>query len=257
MTALHVTRSGRGPCITLLHGWGMNSAIFNPLLKTLAQDFEVLCVDLPGHGRSGLVELEFDQQVEMLAQVLPDSSLLGWSMGGLYAIALAHLYPERFSHLALVACNPRFVQIEGWSCAVPQQVFDEFSASLSDDWRTTIKRFIGLQLHGTDQARQKIREVTTLLYAGGAPQPEALSRGLQLLLEYDARDQLQQLRQPVLMVLGRRDTLVPISLEQQIRQVNASIHVECFARSAHVPFVTHPQQFADLLREFTQSPSSR
>jgi pimeloyl-[acyl-carrier protein] methyl ester esterase len=161
-TELFISRSGRGPALVLLHGWGMNGAIFNPLLEYLNEDFELLCVDLPGHGKSGLVETDFDQQVEKLAYLLPDSILLGWSMGGLYATALARLYPEKFSHIILVASNPRFVQQDDWHSAVPQQVFDEFSSSLSGDWKATIKRFIGLQLHGADQARHLIRHMTAL-----------------------------------------------------------------------------------------------
>ncbi len=255
-TELFISRSGQGPALVLLHGWGMNGGIFNPLLDYLNDDFEVLCVDLPGHGKSALAHTDFDHQVEQLARILPDSILLGWSMGGLYATALAQCYPEKFSRIVLVASNPCFVQQDDWRSAVPQQVFDEFSSSLSGDWKATIKRFIGLQLHGAEQARHLIRHVTALLVEGGAPQPEALSNGLELLLNHDARDALKNLVQPVMMVLGRRDTLVPISLLQQIHRVNPSIRVECFPHSAHVPFVSHPQQFADLLREFTQSSTS-
>jgi pimeloyl-[acyl-carrier protein] methyl ester esterase len=250
---LFISRSGQGRKLVLLHGWGMNGAIFKPLLDYLNDDFEVYTVDLPGHGHSMRVDVDFDQQVDELSQLLPDSILLGWSMGGLYAIALAQRYPEKFSHLLLVATNPRFVQQDDWPDAVPRQVFDEFSDSLSGDWKATIKRFIGLQLHGVAQSRQLIRHVTSLLYEGGAPHPTALTDGLELLLRHDAREALKKLLQPVMLVLGSRDTLVPISLLQQIHRVNPSIRVECFPHSAHVPFVSHPQQFADLLREFTQS----
>jgi pimeloyl-[acyl-carrier protein] methyl ester esterase len=255
-TELKIYRSGQGHKLVLLHGWGMNAAIFKPLLDYLEADFELFRVDLPGHGGSGMMDADFEMQVEILAQQLPQASVLGWSMGGLYATALAHRFPEKFTRLVLVSSNPCFVQQTDWPCAVPRQVFDEFSASLSGDWVATVKRFVGLQLHGAEQARQLIRHVTELLVEGGAPQPQALSRGLELLLSCDSRDWLAQLRQPVLMVLGRRDTLVPVSLEQQIHRVYPSIRVECFARSAHIPFVSHPQQFADLLREFTQSTAS-
>ncbi len=254
--SLNICRAGQGVRLVLLHGWGMNSAIFKPLLDCLTLDFETWCVDLPGHGRSGLIDLDFDREVEVLAESLPDAILLGWSMGGLYATELAHRYPERFSHLLLVASNPRFVQQPDWPAAVPRQVFDEFATSLSGDWKSTIKRFVGLQLHGADQARQLIRQVTSLLYEGGEPRPEALGKGLDLLLTHDTREPLSHLQQPVMLVLGRRDTLVPISLLEQIHRVNSAIRVECFPHSAHVPFVSHPQQFADLLREFTQSSST-
>lgn len=253
---LYISRSGHGPALVMLHGWGMNGAIFRPLLDYLQDDFEVFCVDLRGHGKSAWMNTDFDQQVDELARVLPHCVLLGWSMGGLYATALAKRYPERFSHVLLVASNPCFVQQDDWHSAVAQQVFDEFCGALSGDWKATIRRFVGLQLHGAEQSRHLIRQVTTLLHDAGAPHPEALNYGLELLLKHDARDTLKNLLQPVMMVLGRLDTLVPISLLQQIHRVNPLIRVECFPHSAHVPFVSHPQQFADLIREFTQSPTS-
>ena len=254
--SLNIDRAGQGARLVLLHGWGMNGAIFKPLLDYLNMDFETWCVDLPGHGRSGMGDLGFERQLEALAERLPDAILLGWSMGGLYAAELAHRFPEKFSHLLLVASNPQFVQQPDWPAAVPREVFDEFAASLSGDWRSTIKRFVGLQLHGADQARDLIRHVTRLLHEGGEPQPEALGKGLDLLLTHDVREPLSHLQQPVMLILGRRDTLVPISLLEQIHRVNPAIRVECFPHSAHVPFVSHPQQFADLLREFTQSSST-
>ena len=80
---------------------------------------------------------------------------------------------------------------------------------------------------------------------------------LELLLERDARNDLAKLAQPTLLILGQRDTLVPISLEQQIHRVNPAIRVESIARSAHVPFVTHAKPVAQIVREFTQPSETR
>ena len=51
MSLFHAVR-GQGQPLVLLHGWAMHAGIFGPLLDTLADDFELHLVDLPGHGRS-------------------------------------------------------------------------------------------------------------------------------------------------------------------------------------------------------------
>ena len=49
---LHVEVSGSGPDLVLLHGWGMNAAVWGEVATALAQHFRLHCVDLPGHGAS-------------------------------------------------------------------------------------------------------------------------------------------------------------------------------------------------------------
>ncbi len=244
-------QQGEGPPLTLIHGWGMNSAVFEPLVQKLSGEFSITRVDLPGHGQSAWPgELDLDDQVDMLAEVLPDSALLGWSLGGLYALRLTKRYPEKFNKLVLVSCNPCFVQRENWQTAVDATVFAEFSASLIDNWRLTIRRFLGLQMHGVDQSRSLIRQISELLLNGGEPDPEAMQFGLDLLLNLDARNELKQVDVPVMEILGQRDTLVPAGLADQLPLINPSIRVECVARSAHAPFLSHSDLFADLIREF-------
>jgi len=253
---LYITRQGHGEPVTLIHGWGMNSAIFEPVLPLLSETFEVIRVDLPGHGRSSELQgHNLDQQLDILAEALPPSTLAGWSMGGLLALGLVQRWPEKFSRLVLLSSNPCFVQRTGWSCAVERKVFEEFSSALIADWQVTIKRFIGLQLHGIPQARDLIRQVAGLLVKGGRPDPQALRFGLKLLLEFDARAELATIQQPVMAILGARDQLVPKCLAREFPLINPQIRVECLAQSAHAPFVSHPESIAQLLRGFIKPAS--
>jgi len=47
---LCVERSGTGPPLVLWHGWGLNLRVFDELRAELASEFELIAVDLPGHG---------------------------------------------------------------------------------------------------------------------------------------------------------------------------------------------------------------
>jgi pimeloyl-[acyl-carrier protein] methyl ester esterase len=241
------------PVINLLHGWGMNAAVFNPLVDTLSARYRVISINLPGYGGSDFGDADFERHLDHLEQRLEQGLLVGWSLGGLYAMGLARRSPGRFSGLLLVASNPCFVQRDGWRAAMPREMFVEFADSLAADWQATIRRFIGLQLHGADNARELIRIITTLVTAGGAPDPRALEFGLRLLSDVDMRNELANLAIPTLAILGRRDKLVPASLGQQLALLNPSIRVECLARSAHAPFLSHEAEFTGLLDEFVES----
>jgi magnesium chelatase accessory protein len=87
---LHARRLGRGPRLALLHGGpGLDHHILLPLAVPLAERFEVLLPDLPGHGRShaagaGLPDLDAvrERTGRWLARLEPAVSVvIGHSLG--------------------------------------------------------------------------------------------------------------------------------------------------------------------------------
>ena len=103
-----------------------------------------------------------------------------------------------------------------------------------------MRRFVALQMQGEDEARQLVRTVWQQVIAAGEPDTEVLNFGLDLLKSCDVRPSLGQLSQPVNLILGERDRLVPIALQQQIADVANGIQVESVAGAAHAPFLSNP-----------------
>ncbi len=234
--------------IILLHGWGMNASVFQPLQKLLSGSRQVYSVDLPGYGNNPWqAGLSFEDQAASIAVNLPPGILIGWSMGGLYATEVVRQNPGRFAQLILVCSNPCFVHREDWQCAVKASVFDAFADDLGSGWSTTIRRFLSLQLLGDKNARPLIRELITNIQSAGEPDTEVLRYGLGLLKTYDSRRALADIDIPVKMILGKRDAMVPAGLAKEILKVNPQIQVELMADAAHAPFLSHPDQFISLI----------
>lgn len=245
---LSVNRTGRGEPIVLLHGWGMGASVFEPLCKLLANSREVISVGLPGYGQSHWDATQsFEDQVALIAEHIPAGTLLGWSMGGLYATEMVRQNPGRFDRLILMCSNPCFVHRSDWHCAVDESVFDAFAMSLERGWANTIKHFLSLQLLGDVNARGFIRELMVKLKQAGEPNEDALSFGLDLLKTADTRSVLSQLEMPVDMILGQRDTLVPIGVAKEMGDVNPKIRVESLADATHLPFLSHTAEIAALI----------
>ncbi len=109
---LAALRSGnpQGAKILALHGWLDNAASFEPLFDALA-DFDVVALDLPGHGASSHRLAGYDYvYVDWLHDVLDALDALGWqrahllghSMGATIASTLAAACPQRVERLALI-----------------------------------------------------------------------------------------------------------------------------------------------------------
>ncbi|MFV2032826.1 MAG: pimeloyl-ACP methyl ester esterase BioH [Gammaproteobacteria bacterium] len=243
-----MTRSGKGAALILVHGWGMNASVFEPLCEYLNQQYQIYRVDLPGYGGSHWnAALSFEDQAALIAAQAPRGILVGWSMGGLYATEMLRQNPGQFERLILISSNPCFVQRQDWPCAVKQSVFEDFARDMNKGWATTIRRFLSLQLLGNDNARQLIRDLMIQIQNTGEPDVQALHFGLDLLKHLDARPILANCDIPIQMILGRRDALVPASLAKEIGKVNGRIQVESITTAAHAPFLSHTAQIASMI----------
>jgi len=238
--------TGQGKDLVLIHGWGMNAAVWDGVLPDLERRFRVTRVDLPGHGLSREQVLgDLEGAAKVLSAVTPnDSVVLGWSLGGVLAMQMAAAFPEKVQELLLVSASPCFVRRQDWPNALEAEVFASFEQGLIKDYSGTLRRFLGLQLKGMDQVRELMRGLRAKL-AKAPPDPLALRQGLHLLRQSDLRSLLVSLDIPVSMLLGERDALVPQGVAEALFSECHVRDVEIVTGSAHMPFLTHQGQFVD------------
>ena len=242
--SLYYQQLGSGPALVLLHGWGMNAAVWEPLLPGLARQCHLTIIELPGHGASEVaVNADLDDWARQCLAVAPPSAhWLGWSLGGQVAIQAALGSPQRVSGLSLLAATPCFVQADDWDCAMPLKTFHAFADALGADANATLLRFLGLQVKGADHARETLK----LLRAEIAQRPtvtvEGLQQGLDLLLNNDLRAELSALTCPTHWLFGTRDTLVPPAMAERLVDYLPSAQYEAISGAGHAPFLSHPQE---------------
>ena len=91
--------------VYLIHGWAANRHVFDDLIPRLSADWDIRALDLPGHGDAPFAE-PFDIAAiaeTFAAQIDTPAHILGWSLGGLVALYLAALYPDKIRSLCLTA----------------------------------------------------------------------------------------------------------------------------------------------------------
>ena len=253
---LYVESSGSGPDLVLLHGWGMNAAVWGESATGLARHFRLHCVDLPGHGASAACAPgTLDALADLLAAALPRRvAVCGWSFGGQVALNWALRKPHQVERLVLLAATPRFVRGVDWDCGIDATVLDDFARGLAHDYRATLQRFLALQARGEVYPRVVLRRLRERMLTRGEPDVAALGAGLRLLKDTDLRNSLTRIVQPALILHGGRDTLVPLAAGEYLQRVLPRAVIEVFAGAAHALFIAQPRRTARRITEFCSEP---
>ncbi|MBP7980080.1 MAG: pimeloyl-ACP methyl ester esterase BioH [Tolumonas sp.] len=252
---MYIERIGQGPDLVLLHGWGLNGAVWQEIVPLLQPYYRLHLVDLPGFGYSRDVIMPDSRLATwsetVLAELPARFDLLGWSMGGLIALRMALDHPSRINRLILTGSSPCFLQQDNWPGIHPD-VLSGFNCALQQNPRKTIERFLAIQSMGSESVKEDVKRLKSWLQQRPDAAPAALSAGLALLSSVDLRTELSQLRCPVLGIYGRQDSLVPAAAVGPIESLSTGSCSVVFAQAAHAPFISHPQQFIEALRQFLE-----
>lgn len=253
---LKFSSQGNGIPLVFIHGWGVNSAVWQPLIPRLLEHYQVITIDLPGFGENQNVQLNhynLDNIAELIVNTIQQPAVyVGWSLGGLVASTIALKYPEQLTALVTVASSPCFVEGEHWP-AIKADVLASFHQQLATNPEQTIKGFLKIQAMGSPNVRQDIKQISTLVMQYDMPSKNTLSSSLRLLETSDYRQQLRDIQKPFLRCYGRLDSLVPQAAIEKIDKLVPDSKSITFQASSHAPFISEPDLFVEQLHSWLLS----
>lgn len=245
MKQLAIQIYGQGEPLVLLHGWGFDKAIWQELvpdLLSLPKAYQLFLVDLPGFGDSPCMPwIQFKTQ--LLAVLPAQSTVLGWSLGGLFATRLAGEAPERIKQVLQVTSTPCFMQSEDW-VGIAAEVLDDFYQKFAQDQVLTRQNFV--------QAQLPLEHTWHLSDYKGLAEPHpmlGLQEGLMILKNWDLRATLSQLTMPVAYLFGRLDQIVSHKTLVHLQERHPHFQYTLLPRSRHMPFLSHRAEFLEWLKE--------
>lgn len=159
--------------------------------------------------------------------------------GGLYATRLAIEAPERVSYLLNITSSPYFIAEGGWP-GISKEIFNGFYKNLSIDIDKTLQNFISLQAKNVHfKFKQK-----------NLPSRIGLESGLQILEQWDFRNELDKLGMPVCFMFGRLDPITPVKTMKYMQEHYPDFNYVLFDKAAHMPFLSHSELFISELEGF-------
>jgi len=248
--------------IVLLHGWGLNSGVWQPLLALFndnkESNYQLITIDLPGFGINSDVAIEPYSLINIcqhINQIIDQPAIyLGWSLGGLIATEMALKYPEKVLALITVASSPYFVEepITNWP-GIKENILNNFHQQLATDTAKTISGFLKIQAMGSPHIRQDLKLITKLVMDHPLPNQKTLSDSLALLSHCDLRLKLSSIEIPFLRLYGSNDSLVPKAVINNIKNLAPKSQQHIFDYASHAPFISHLDDFYQVLFPWLES----
>lgn len=213
---------GSGEPLVLIGGLGTDISDYASIIGWLAQKYRVLAFDNRGAGRSDKPDMPYS--IEMMADDtaglmnaldMKQAAILGTSMGGRIALALALQHPERVSRLILVSTSAR------------------------SGPRNRLRRLFGM--------------LGSQIFKSKYPQPRyAFIRQREASSTFNCTDRLREIHVPTVIMHGKKDKTVPYALAEEMHAGISGSQMLTFEGSHIFFFMRGRQQFLDAVAMFIQ-----
>jgi pimeloyl-ACP methyl ester carboxylesterase len=240
--------------LLLINGYAATGADWDPtFLAELGRSFRVISPDNRGVGGSELGEAELsvaamaaDMEALLDSLGIEAAPVVGWSMGGFVAQALAARAPGRVSALALLATDPGGPQAVTADPAVWARLCDH-----SGTPREQATRLIGLlfppQL--AEQIDREFGEVVAEARAGLSTRTLLAQEAAMEAWHRQPQRPLEGVAVPAAVLHGELDEVIPAANAELLGALLAGAKVEVLAGCGHALMAQEPARVAAAIRE--------
>jgi pimeloyl-ACP methyl ester carboxylesterase len=248
---VHYSSQGNGPALVLLHGFLESKEIWDNFAASLARDFTVVCIDLPGHGKSdiaaGVATMELMATItKAVLDHLGISScvIAGHSMGGYASLAFTAKYPETTRGLVL------FHAQAAPDSAQARENRQRTITIVKKNRSAFIRQFFP-DLFDQRHVAQFTHQIGILVRIASGVKDEGIIAALEGMKERKGwLGLLTQLEMPVLFIAGKQDSRIPFNLVLEQAAIPAHSEVLLLDNVGHMGFIEASSKTLSALRHF-------
>ena len=238
-------RRGKGMPLMLIHGYPLDHSIWNETISQLENDFDLILPDVRGFGESSTVDAPYTLSdiANDLAALLDSlgverTTLAGHSMGGYIALAFAKAFPERVTGLALVSSQT--------ASDTPERKEGRYktAADVSQKGVQIVADGMTDKLTPNQNVRDVIRPLIAKQSVAG------VTGALKAMAEReDLTSFLASFGQPLVLIHGDADELIPVERAREIKSLVPSAHLVELRGGGHMPMMEMPVETATALKK--------
>lgn len=213
---LHYKVEGKGKPLVFLHGLSDNLLYWEFLAANLKKDYQIIRVDLRGHGESGLgddeitIDLYVIDLINLLDELHLDTvNLIGFSLGGAVALDFVIKYPKKVDSLVLMSS---FAKTDEYLT----DIFNQFKLALNngfEDFYDLILPMVFCQDY-IDNNRKEFETLKQILTP--VANVDAFIKAIDACFTFDVENELSLINIPTLILAGQCDELTLADTQKRI-----------------------------------------
>ena len=256
---LHYSVQGKGAPVILVHGFGEDGAIWDDLADRLKDKFKLIIPDLPGSGKSSLVNSELsivkgDWSMEFFADCIQailqnesvaSSIMIGHSMGGYITLAFAEKYPHLLKAFGLFHSSSypdneekkearrksiAFIQQHGAAKFIEQSTPNLFSENFKKKHPDIVQAQVALYTNFSASALVQYYEA--------------------MMERPDRTEILKQFKGPILFIMGKHDTAIPLEHSLQQCHLPDLSYTLILENSGHMGMLEEAEKSSHFIENF-------
>lgn len=238
--------------IVLLHGYLESLNVWDDFTGLLQPYARVFAPDIPGHGISEICgevhTMEFLANVIHAALIesgVGKCTVVGHSMGGYVALALAAAHPEMLDGLVLFSSTPNPDSPEKQEAR--EREIEIVEAGKKDLLARTMPGK-GFAVENRAKFADEIEDLSEQIMLTEDEGIVALLRGMER--RADMNEMLRSLKAPQMFIFGRQDEYIILEAAEAVAKNNPQAKVVWLDDSGHNGFIEQPRESADAILDF-------
>ncbi len=241
--------TGQGAPLFLLHSLLSDRASFEAIAPELSKTFRVMVPELPGFGRSKVVNGGLAAIADRVAEAVRDASrgeapiVLGNGYGGFVALQMAIRHPGLAARYIFADCGAAFSE-------PGRQAFRNMAAASTAKGLAAITDVAMRRLFAPEFQAQHPDLMADRRAAFLKTDEEVFRAACRQLAELDLRGEVGKVKVPALVVVGEHDEATPPPMSHELAQLLPNARLKILAGCAHVPQLQAPRAFLDAIADF-------
>ena len=235
--------NSKRPLILFLHGFMGNSHEFDRATSLLVDDFHCLKIDLPGHGKTQVLDDDCytmtktgNGLIKLLDELkIKQCFLVGYSMGGRLALYLTLHFPQYFYKVILESASPGLSTEEERLERVKRdgQIARKLERSIKkDDFKKFLDNWYSQPIFGKIKNHPQFNRMIENRLQNN---PVDLAKSLRLMgtgVQPSLWDKLQKNKVPLLLVVGEKDKKF-VDIDTRMAQINNLCELKIIENASH------------------------
>lgn len=246
--AIHYNTKGSGYPIILLHGVFQDMDVFEPLIKKLSKNYQVISIDLRGHGLSDTPhDSRVDDYISDIQQLLNalfinSAYVIGLELGATIATGLTYKNPDLINGVVLI--NPTDDHSTFPDNRIYDRHADEIRTMSDEDKEKYLLRF---RYKNIKQAKKFVKSHIPSNDLQTMEEEIAVKRSFK---DFDIISLLPDIETRTLVISGQYDGKILYSEGKRISELLPNAEFKLFEGSGELPFIEEKEKFIKILEEF-------